>query len=486
MIHTLTVLPGGDTLAVQRGESLLEALRAAGLPVEAPCGGHGTCGKCLVRVDGEEVRACQYRVEGDLTVELPRQADTNILTGGQTAAAAVNPAAPGYLLAYDVGTTTVVCFLLSPSGEELAAESMLNPQSPYGADVITRIQRAVKGDMAALTAAIRAGMADLAERACRRAGISPSEIGVVSVVGNPCMQQLFLGIPPDNLAAVPFLPALTQAEIRAAGDCLPLCAGAQLLVVPDISGYVGADTMACILAARLYEAEDTVLLVDIGTNGEMALAHRGRLTACSTAAGPALEGANISCGMRGAAGAIDHVWAEGGAARYSVIGGVEAHGLCGSGLIDAVAYLLDAGQLNKRGRLAAGEAFRLSEAVALTQEDIRQVQMAKGAIAAGIRLMAAHLGITAGDIDRVILAGAFGSFLRPESACRIGLLPEELAGKITAAGNIAGSGAKLLALDRSQLDLSQALLDRVEFLELAQEPLFQRTFAQNMTFREAL
>ena len=118
MIHTLTVLPGGDTLAVQRGESLLEALRAAGLPVEAPCGGHGTCGKCLVRVDGEEVRACQYRVEGDLTVELPRQADTNILTGGQTAAAAVNPAAPGYLLAYDVGTTTVVCFLLSPSGEE--------------------------------------------------------------------------------------------------------------------------------------------------------------------------------------------------------------------------------------------------------------------------------------------------------------------------------------------------------------------------------
>ena len=144
MEHTLTVLPGGEVLGVRRGESLLEALRAAGLPVEAPCGGQGTCGKCLVRVNGEAVRACQYRVEGDLTVELPRRADTNILTGGRTAAAVLNPAAPGHLLAYDIGTTTVVCFLLSPEGEELAAESMLNPQSPYGADVVTRTQRALK------------------------------------------------------------------------------------------------------------------------------------------------------------------------------------------------------------------------------------------------------------------------------------------------------------------------------------------------------
>ncbi len=231
-------------------------------------------------------------------------------------------------------------------------------------------------------------------------------------------------------------------------------------------------------------------MVDIGTNGEMVLAHRGRMAACSTAAGPALEGANILFGMRGSAGAIDHVYLKDGAVTCSVIGGGEAKGICGSGIIDAVAVFLELGRINKRGRIQSAQeidgqrVLHLTKTIYLTQEDIRQVQMAKGAIAAGVHLMCHHFGITPREIQRVLLAGAFGSFLDPASACRIGLLPEELAGKITAAGNIAGAGAKLMALSRQQFQLSQTLLERIAFIELAEQPGFQKAFAKNMAFRE--
>lgn len=469
-------------LTARGGENLLSVLRQNGLAPDAPCGGNGKCGKCRMVVDGREVLACQYEVRSDITVEPPQKDRTHILTTGTDVTVPLDPVQAGYLAAFDIGTTTVVCFLLSRSGEEIAVESMLNPQQPYGADVVSRIQRAMKGDRAALTETIRAGMARLLEKCCEKAEISPKEIGVVSVVGNPCMQQLFLGLDVDNLAAVPFAPVLTKAEIVDAKTYLACCENAKLLIVPDISGYVGADTMGCVLAAKLYDVKDTVLMVDIGTNGEMVLAHGGRMVACSTAAGPALEGANIQFGMRGSAGAIDHVTETG----CTVIGGGEAQGICGSGLIDAVAVMLEKGVLNKRGRVQTEDHnYPLTDRVYLTQEDIRQVQMAKGAIAAGVCLMAEYLGITVDEIDRVILAGAFGSFMDPDSACRIGLLPEELRGRITAAGNIAGSGAKLLARNKNQLVLAQRLVEKIEFLELASLPSFQRTFAKNMSFREA-
>ena len=479
MEHNITVF--GTVLTARSGENLLDVLRRNGMAPDAPCGGNGVCGKCRVRVNGQEVLSCQYAVTDDIAVAIPQKAKAEILTAGAAISVPVAPVREGYLAAFDIGTTTVVCFLLSPEGKELAVESMLNPQQPFGADVVSRIQRAVKGDREALTALIRKGMTEILTRCCEKAGITPEEIGVVSVVANPCMQQLFMGMEVSNLAAIPFAPVITRAQIVPAGDYLPICANAALLVVPDISGYVGADTMGCVLATGMYQAVDTVLMVDIGTNGEMVLAHKGRMAACSTAAGPALEGANIQFGMRGSAGAIDHVTEAG----CTVIGGGEAVGICGSGLIDAVAMMLRKGILNKRGRVnTADHNYYLTDRIYLTQEDIRQVQMAKGAIAAGIRLLAEYLGITVEQIDRVILAGAFGSFMDPGSACRIGLLPEELRGKITAAGNIAGSGSKMLALNGDQLALSQRLVEKIEFLELASQASFQRTFAKNMTFRE--
>lgn len=480
----------GQTISAESGTTILQAARQLGLEINAPCGGNGTCGKCRVKANGKEVPACQTAVYSDLDVELPKTTKTEILTAGQSADLPANPIHPGYLIAFDIGTTTVVCYLLSPEGKELAVESMLNPQASYGADVITRIQCALAGQMDALTNVIRNGMWSLIEKCCAAANIFPAEIGVISVVGNPCMQQLFLGILPKNLAAVPFAPILTEAKAENAAYIFPACTNAVLLTVPDISGYVGADTMGCILATRMQESEDTILMVDIGTNGEMVLIHNGRMVACSTAAGPALEGANILFGMRGAKGAIDHVWLDKGTIKYSVIGDNQPIGICGSGIIDAVAILLDQKLLNKRGRIQTTEEVdsqriaRLSENIYLTQDDIRQAQMAKGAIAAGIHLLCAHLGITADDIQKVILAGAFGSCLNPESACRMELLPRELSGKITAAGNLAGVGSKMLAMNQSQLSLTQELLLRIEFIELADLPTFQKTFAKCMSFSE--
>ncbi len=474
-------------ISVPGGTLLLDAARQAGIPMDAPCGGGGKCGKCRAVVNGQEVLACQYRVESDIPVWLPEKEAVQILQGGSGKQVSLAPVKEGYLAAFDIGTTTIVCYLLAPEGTELAAKSMLNPQTAYGADVMTRIQQAIEGQLDALTRLVREGMVQLLSECCQEAGILEKEIAVISVVGNPCMQQLFLGLPVKNLAEVPFAPVLKKAEIVDAKPYFPKCENTSLLIVPDLSGYIGADTLACVLAADMENAQDTVLLVDIGTNGEMVLCHNGKMVACSTSAGPALEGASIQFGMRSAQGAIDKVWLEDGCILCHVIGQGKATGVCGSGLIDAVAAVLDAGLLNKRGRIAEVDGQRiipLTDGIYLTQEDIRQVQLAKGAIAAGIHLMCEQLGITPKQVDRVILAGAFGSCLNPNSACRIGLLPEALQGRITSAGNLAGAGAKLMAMNHNEFERTEALVNRMLHLELSAEPSFQRTFAKCTGFRE--
>ena len=482
----LHILPQGIDCYVSQGVNLMTALQDNHVFLDAPCGGSGKCGKCRVLIGGQEVPACQVTVASDMTVTIPDRAGLNVLLGGISASYDMNPHRSGYLLAYDIGTTSLVCFLLDEkTGAELAKSSILNPQAAYGADVISRIQAALRGEMEQETRVIREAMTALIRQVCCETAIDPIEIGVVSVVGNPAMQQLFLGIPPENLAGVPFSSVLKNARVIPCGDFLPVCRQADLLIVPDISGYIGADTMGCILATRMYQKDEITLMVDIGTNGEMVLGNKDHMIACSTAAGPALEGANIRCGMRGTKGAIDHVWLENGKVRCSVIGGGKALGICGSGLIDAVAAGLKMGLLNKRGRIQNDDhIFHLTEDVYLTQEDIRQVQLAKGAIHAGICLMVKQFGIRVQDIQKVSLAGAFGCCMDPESACRIGLLPEALLDRIEPMGNAAGTGAKMLACDKDLLPLTQTLIEKIEFLELASLPEFSRAFAKSMNFRE--
>ena len=481
----ITLPENNKIFSVSAGVNLLDALKENGIYPDAPCGGNGTCGKCTMLVNGTEVLACKTVVDRDMTVVLP-QAEIRTLQESFCAEQSIDPLRDGYLLAFDIGTTSVVCVLLDgKTGAELAQSSVLNPQVAYGADVITRIQQAVQGKLAFLTQLIRHAMTDLTQTVCDDAGISPKKVGVVSVVGNPAMQQLFLGICPENLSEIPFVPALTEAKAVSCKEILPICSEAQLLIVPDIAGFIGADTIGCLLATKLYEDDALTLLVDIGTNGEMVLGNRDGMIACATAAGPALEGANIQFGMRAAEGAIDHVWTEDGKILCSVIGDGAAKGICGSGLVDAVAVGLQLGLINKRGRILSDDhVLPLTEKIYLTQEDIRQVQLAKGAIYAGITLLAKQLGVEIEEIQKVQLAGAFGSFLNPENACRIGLLPEALLQKIEAVGNAALSGAKMLACNKKLLPFTRNLVERTGFLELASLPAFPRIFAKAMLFRE--
>ena len=343
-------------------------------------------------------------------------------------------------------------------------------------------ESAAAGTLEEQSALIRGCLGEISRALCRGAGIAPEEIGTMSVVGNPAMQQLFLSLPVDNLITIPFRPVITAASVSEAAAYLPALKNAALLTVPDISAYVGADTVSCLLSTRMEEDSRLTLLVDIGTNGEMVLGNREKMFCCATAAGPALEGANIRFGMRAAPGAIDRVRVENGRLVCHVIGEGEARGICGSGLIDAAAAAMDLGLVDKRGRITDGSLIPLADGVVLTQDDIRQLQSAKGAIAAGIAMLAEEYGAEIGAIDRVLLAGAFGSFLSVDSACRIGLLPPALRGKAAGIGNAALTGAKLCAARAEDFHRTERLARSVTSVELASHPHFQRSFAENMYF----
>ncbi len=481
-MHKITVLPENRTLEAVSGTNLLSALRKAGLAPDAPCGGEGKCGKCRVLVEGEETLSCQRVVDRDMTVELPALTQEQILTQG------IAPAPDGGVyrknksLAFDIGTTTVAGYLLEENtGKILATASAPNPQRVFGADVVSRIRFACDGHMEELTTIIRNRITELTLELCGKTNCAPAEIGTVAIVGNPTMLQIFLGISVDNLARPPFAPVLTGAKALPAKEYLSELKNAQLLVGPGVSGFLGADTVACVMATEMDRSAELTLLVDIGTNGEMVLGNREKLVSCATAAGPALEGANISCGMTARPGAIDRVFRNG---SVRVIGGGDPEGLCGSGLIDAVAVALEQEKLNSRGKILAGDCIALTEKVALSQEDIRQFQLAKGAISAGISLLCAHIGVKTEDIEKVYLAGAFGSCLDSASACRVGLLPPELEERITVVGNAAGSGAVRLAGQEEELSRAERVARQIAYLDLSIHKDFPKSFAKGMTFLE--
>ena len=435
-----------------------------------------------------------------------------LLAGRRVLQVCAAPFAP-LLAAFDIGTTSVVCYLMDGiSGETLHVESGLNRQVSYGADVISRAEFAIKGGLEEISGVIRRELNELMAKCCAAIGRPVEEIMLVSVAGNTCMHHLFAGIRPSALLTPPYFPEVRQPlELRADQCGLEVGRGALLRLLPVIAGFVGADTSAAMLAVSFDQAEELSLLVDIGTNGELVLGDRRRRIACSTAAGPALEGAKISCGMRGADGAIDHVALEEGDIRCTTIGGGAPAGICGSGLIDLIAVLLRAGVLIPSGRFAKPEAleavpalrsrlilnergrasgFRLfdgsesatGEPIVLTQGDVREVQLAKGAIAAGIQLMCRTLGAEPGDIQKVYIAGAFGNYMDAGNAQVIGMLPAIPLDRIAPVGNAAGAGAQLAALSREEYERCAAVAAGTEFLELALHPQFQETFIQRLDF----
>lgn len=470
--YTVTFLPDNISVEAEAGTSLLSSQILAGLHPDAPCGGKGTCGKCKVMLEGREVLACQTVVDRDMTVFTEEEEKVNILTSGISSRTTPD-GEHNHVLAIDIGTTTVVCYLLDGvTGNLLAQESCINPQRQYGADVISRIQHSLDGNGEILSRCIRNALIELTEKVCKKVGISPEDIGTAAIVGNTAMHHLLLNIDPKPLVTPPYMPAVFEAMEKG-----------KARILSNIAGFVGGDTVGCMVSTRLDQQEELTLLIDIGTNGEMVLGNKDRRIACSTAAGPAFEGAKISCGMRGAEGAVDHVWLEGNEITYHVIGDASPKGLCGSGLLDLVAVLLDTGILDESGYLEEKE-FTLCENVTLTQKDIREVQLAKAAIRAGIELLSENLGTGVSDIQKVYLAGAFGNYMNPRSACRIGMIPPVLLDKIMPIGNAAGEGAKLCALSRAEFAYSQRLANETEFLELASLPNFQDCYVDALEFEE--
>jgi uncharacterized 2Fe-2S/4Fe-4S cluster protein (DUF4445 family) len=606
----VTFQPSGRTVQAVTGTPIAYAAARAGFALNNPCGGAGTCGKCVVRIHsgnclptavelkklGEtRIRAgfrlaCEARITEPLVVEIP---DSSLLQVSQkiliqdageallvrpyirkTALtltppsrddaasdldrlrAAIGPFSPtltalqhlplalrrnafsvttvqagdrlldvepgdtsgsAHGIAFDVGSTTLVGTLIDlATGRELAVSARINPQTSFGDDVLTRILKCreeVEG-LSVLRHAVLTAVNAIIDDVCEQAGIENNSIYEASFAGNSTMQQIFCGFDPSALGEIPFVPAFTSPlRWRAADLDLALHTEAGVYIFPQIGGFVGGDTVSGILATRLDRIGKPALFVDIGTNGEIALASDGKLTATSVAAGPAFEGARIINGMRATTGAIEGVILR-DTVRINVIGGGKAAGICGTGLIDAAAELLRTGMLDFTGRLVdPSEApadlpdalrarivtrgdenhFMLAtpgesatgEPILLHQKDIRELQLANGAIRAGIRILLKQAGLSESDLQTVLLAGAFGNYIRKENALRIGMLPALPPERILFVGNAASLGAKRALLAREEQDYAQIISGKTRHVDLSLDPDFMAEFSQAMLFPES-
>ncbi len=552
----ITFEPTGRSVWVLSGTSVLEAAGRCGLAIDSPCGGAGTCGKCRVRFIsgipeasplGSELiadadlqagwrLACQTAVTKDAVIAIPETSlfaeQLQILTesnevievsaddlpnGETTCPVELCEGERNFGIAFDIGTTTVVGELLElPSGAERAIAAGINPQVSFGDDVVSRIGRACEGPGQAseLREVILNAINKLVDELCEKAEVHRQEVRGLSFAGNTTMQHLLCGLDVSNLAQLPFTPARKNCfQADAAEFGIKAGPGAKIYVMPVIGGFVGGDTVAGILATRMNKADGPVLMIDIGTNGEIVLAAGGELLAASAAAGPAFEGARIACGMRAAAGAIEKVVLDKGQLHFSVIGGGEPIGICGSALVDIAAEMLRCGVMDSVGRIVsdgdcpepACEALRQrlrnddkgqpefvltegngSPAVAIKQRDIRELQLATGALRAGVGILLKQAGLEAGDLQRVLIAGGFGSFIRRANAQRIGLIPGEIPHeRISYVGNVSLHGAKWVLVSTAARKLADDLASRVKHVELSADLDFQMAFADSMIFPES-
>ncbi len=420
-----------------------------------------------------------------------------------------------YAIAFDLGTTTVVATLLDLStGTPAAVRSMLNKQQPFGGDVISRISATMLDPLALgrLEDAAHATLAELADEVCAEAGVPPQHVYEVALAGNATMTAIALGIDPEPLGVAPFVMSAKAFDGVLASDLgLALHPRARAYVFPSLGAYVGGDIVAGMLASGMDRDKRLRLFIDVGTNCEIVLGDASRLVSTAAPAGPAFEGASIRCGMRAADGAIEVVKVSDDDVQLQVIGDVAPMGLCGSGLVDAVAALVEVGLLDASGRLVSDEQARelrpgladrlvavgqervfvlhwkgevgdVDEAIYLSQRDVRELQFAKAAISTGWRLLVDEIGATVDDIAQVLLAGSFGSYLSPASAVRIGLVPKVPVLRIVSAGNVAGEGAKMTLLSVRERQGAQTLLEEVRYVELSDRTDFNDLFVEQLAF----
>ncbi len=466
-----------STLADQQPD--LERLLAAMDDVEprVPLG--------IVRELGGTLRRANWNVTAVLADDLLIDVEEGDTSGSRHA------------IAFDLGTTTVVATLLDlETGLPKAVRSILNAQQPFGADVISRISAIMMDDGALERLRRHASetLQQLADEVCAEADVDPAEVYEIVVAGNQTMIQIALGIDPEPLSMAPFtVVARRMPETTAADFGVTVHRRAPAVTFPALGAYVGPDIVAGILATGLTLDRRVRLFIDVGTNSEIVLGSSAKTFATAAPAGPAFEAAQIRCGMRAADGAIEGVKIVDGDVRLTVIGDVAPVGLCGSGLVDAVAELVGAGMLDHSGRfildtserfgtIGKENVFYLSDDVYLSQRDVRELQFAKASIATGWQILCRELGIEPSEIAQVLLGGSFGTYLTAASAVRIGLVPKLPLPRIVAAGNVAGEGAKIAALSVTERAAANAVLDEVEYVELSGREDFNDLFIDQLAF----
>lgn len=492
----MIVICNGKKSEINAGEgTLLEILRANGYQIQAPCGGNGTCGKCRVRVqDRGMVTACQYRPEGDEVIFLDGtgEDDMQIVTAGVGPGRIGETADREYRIAVDLGTTTIAMELAGEqSGKIYASYAAVNPQRAYGADVVSRIQAACEGRLQLL-----AGLAGKAVKEGVRALLAScpektQQIRKLVIAGNTTMIHLLLGYSCDGLGTYPFRPVTLEEEDRSYEEVFGSHElDARVIVIPGFSVYVGGDIVSGLLTC-ITEREERVLFLDLGTNGEMVLWENGNLYIASAAAGPAFEGGNITFGTGSVPGAICGVTLRGRETLCRTIGEKEPSGICGTGLVEAIAELRKNRLIDETGLLVPEyfeTGFPLAESpggtIRLMQKDIREFQMAKAAIGAGLKLLLKRAGLEFAQIDRFLIAGGFGFHLDLVKASLAGMIPPEFTGrdgaaKVTVIGNSALAGAVLYGTGKTREE-AENWRQRAEEVVLAQEEEFQALYMEEM------
>lgn len=492
-MSVLTIVQDGraKTLSFTPPLPLEGALEQVGVCVAHPCGGRGVCGKCAVTLSGAvsapnsfEEKAgtrlsCQAVLLGDATVTLPDSRTTQqIAVDGSDTPLTLDPMAGRLGAAVDIGTTTMALKLCDlHTGAVLSGAAILNPQTSVAADVMGRISAAMEGGLKKMKDQVQQAIAQMLTEACSKAAVSEDAVDVLVLTGNTTMLYLLTGRNPEPLSHAPF-----QADTLFGIHTELL--GRYTYLPPCMNAFVGADITCAILASGMCREGKTTLLCDIGTNGEIALWKDGQLFVTSTAAGPAFEGAGISCGCGSVTGAIDRVWVENGRIQAHTIGDAPAVGICGSGLIDAIAAFLQTMEIDETGA-AESDQLMLRDGIALLPKDVRSVQLAKAAIAAGIETLLDSSGAACDEIDTLYIAGGFGSHLNVQSAAAIGLIPQELAARVKVIGNASLSGSVQMLLSKGLLADADRIGRSARHVNLGGNPKFNENYMDQMFFPES-
>lgn len=557
-MFTVNFIQENISVLVEEGTTILNAARQAGVIIESPCNGVGVCGKCKVklnkksienvihngkhRLSSEEeaegfVLSCEAVVKGNISVEsINKQHNktlkilghgksfdvdlnsfivkkfvdssniTEVYIGEKLAGIEEgNTQDKIYGIVVDIGTTTLVTSLIDiNSGKEIGHISSLNPQSVYAQDVLSRIKFASEEEgLQVMYSEIIKEINNMIDEVAEKASVNKENIYEIIFSGNTTMLHLAVNVNPYSLGKYPYIPEVEGGiYIDAVKHNLNISGYGILYLPPIISAYVGADITSGILSSQLHKQQGKTLFVDIGTNGEMAISLDGKLSSTSTAAGPAFEGMNISCGMRAGKGAIEYFnIEEDGNITIKTIEDVESTGICGSGLLDIVGELVKYGVINSNGKFVNAEkaeildslkerlekkegktVFRITKNVYLSQKDVRQVQLAKGAVRAGIEFLLKSKEIKASEVDKVLIAGSFGYHLRAKSLINIGLLPEDFEGKIEFVGNTSKTGGQAFLLNKLYRDEIKNLIKDIEVVELANCKDFDKVFVNCLGF----